>query len=53
FIDGKAGRSKTFLINAVCDKLRSLSRIVLPTTSSAFAAQLYSGGRTTHSMFKV
>ena len=53
FIDGKAGREKTFLVNAICDKLRSVSRIVLPTATAAFAAQLYPGGRTTHSMFKV
>ena len=53
FINGKAGRGKTYLVNAVCDKLRSLGRIVLPTATAAFAAQLYAGGRTTHSMFKV
>ena len=53
FIDGKAGRGKTFLVNAICDKLRSVSRIVLLTATAAFAAQLYPGGRTTHSMFKV
>ena len=53
FIDGKAGRGKTYLINALCDKLRSLGQIVLPTATAAFAAQLYAGGRTTHSMFKV
>ena len=29
------------------------SQIILPTATSAFAAQLYAGGRTTHSMFKV
>lgn len=53
FVDGKAGRGKTYLVNAVCDKLRSLGRIVLPTATSAFAAHLYPGGRTTHSTFKV
>jgi hypothetical protein len=53
FIDGKAGRGKTYLLNAVCDKLHSSGIIVLPTAISAFAAQLYKGGRTTHSTFKV
>lgn len=53
FIDGKAGRGKTYLVNALCNKLRSLGQIVLPTATAAFAAQLYAGGRTTHSMFKV
>ncbi|KAF7344341.1 ATP-dependent DNA helicase [Mycena sanguinolenta] len=28
FIDGKAGRGKTTLVNALCDKLRSIGRIV-------------------------
>ncbi|KAJ7847045.1 hypothetical protein B0H13DRAFT_1646251 [Mycena leptocephala] len=53
FIDGKAGRGKTTLVNAPCDKLRSIGRIVIPTATAAFAAQLYPGGRTTHSAFKV
>ena len=53
FIDGKAGRGKTFLINAICDKIHSLGCIVIPTATAAFAAQLYPGGRTTHSAFKV
>ena len=53
FVDGKAGRGKTFLVNAICDKIRSLGRIVIPTATAAFAAQLYPGGRTTHSVFKV
>ncbi|KAI0930671.1 hypothetical protein AcW1_010284 [Taiwanofungus camphoratus] len=53
FVDGKAGRGKTFLVNAICYKLRSLGRIVLPTATSAFAAQLYPGGKTAHSTFKV
>jgi len=53
FIDGKAGRGKTFLINAICDKVCSLRRIVILTTIAAFAAQLYPGGHTIHSAFKV
>ncbi|CCL99864.1 uncharacterized protein FIBRA_01889 [Fibroporia radiculosa] len=53
FVDGKAGRGKTFLVNAICNKLRSLGRIVLPTATSGFASQLYPGGKTTHSTFKV
>jgi hypothetical protein len=53
FIDGKAGRGKTFLIRALCNLLRSQYRIVLATATSAFAAQQYPGGRTTHSTFKV
>lgn len=53
FIDGKAGRGKTFLVNAICDHVRSLGKIAIPTATSAHAARLYRGGRTTHSAFKV
>ena len=53
FIDGKAGRGKTILVNALCDRLRAQHQIVLATATSAFAAQQYAGGRTTHSTFKV
>ena len=53
FIDGKAGTGKTYLIQTICDKIRSLGHIVLPTATSAFAGQYYKGGRTTHSAFKV
>ena len=53
FVDGKAGRGKTVVVNAICDMVRAMNKIVLPTATSAFAAQLYPGGRTTHSTFKV
>jgi hypothetical protein len=53
FVDGKAGRGKTMLVNTLCDRVRALGRIVIPTATAAFAAQLYPGGRTTHSAFKV
>jgi hypothetical protein len=53
FIDGKAGRGKTFLLTTICDSLRADAKIVIPTATSAFAAQLYPGGRTAHSTFKV
>ena len=53
FIDGKAGRGKTFLVNILCAWVRSIGQIALPTATSAFAAQLYPGGRTTHSTFGV
>jgi len=53
FVDGKAGRGKTAMITALCDKLRSFGEVVIATATSAFAAQLYPGGRTTHSTFKV
>jgi chromosomal replication initiation ATPase DnaA len=53
FIDGKAGTGKTYLVQTICDKIRSLGRIVLPTATPAFAVQHYEGRRTTHSAFKV
>ena len=52
FIDGRAGRGKTFLVNALCSQVRGHGGIVLATATSGFAAQLYPGGRTTHSTFK-
>jgi hypothetical protein len=53
YIDGKAGHGKTYLVNALCSQVRGHEKIVLATATSAFAAQLYPGGRTTHSTFKV
>ena len=53
FVDGKAGTGKTHVIKAICSYLRSQQKIVIATASSAFAAQLYDGGRTAHSAFKV
>ena len=53
FIDGKAGCGKTFLVNTLCAWVRAVGRIALPTATSAFAAQLYPGGHTTHSTFGV
>jgi len=53
FVDGKAGRGKTFLVNTLCAWVRFIGEIALPTATSAFAAQLYPGGRTTHSTFGV
>jgi PIF1-like helicase len=53
FIDGKVGRGKMFLVNMLRAWVRSVGKIALPTATSAFAAQLYPGGRTTHSTFGV
>ncbi|KAJ3553472.1 hypothetical protein NM688_g3598 [Phlebia brevispora] len=39
--------------SAHCDFLRAKAIIVLATATSAFAAQLYPGGRTAHSTFKI
>jgi hypothetical protein len=53
FVDGKGGRGKTFILQAICDHVRSIGRLFLPGATSAFAAQNYEGGRTIHSVFKV
>jgi hypothetical protein len=53
FIAGGAGRGKTYLVNALCDWVRGRGEIALPTATSASAATLYRGGRTTHSTFRV
>ncbi|RXK34954.1 hypothetical protein M231_07787 [Tremella mesenterica] len=53
FIDGKAGRGKTYLVAALLDRLQSDGKIPLVGVSAAFAALLYEGGITIHSLFKV
>ncbi|KIJ48532.1 hypothetical protein M422DRAFT_112442, partial [Sphaerobolus stellatus SS14] len=40
FIDGKAGRGKTFLIDAIISYVRSIGKIAIVTATSAFAALL-------------
>jgi len=51
FVDGKAGHRKMYLICDICNKIQSLGKIVIPTTTSVFVAQAYAGGHTTHSTF--
>ena len=53
FLEGKPGRGKTFVVDAICSKLRSLNMIVLIVGSSALAATLYEGGRTAHNVFQI
>ena len=53
FISGGAGRGKSFVIEAALDLLRSKGFIAIATATSAFAAQIYPGGKTAHSVFKV
>ncbi|CAG8815129.1 20560_t:CDS:1, partial [Cetraspora pellucida] len=53
FLDGKAGRGKTFLINAICHSIRAAKKIILPCGTTALAALLYEGGRTAHSLFRM
>ena len=53
FLEGKPGRGKTFVVNAVCNRLRGERFIVLVVGLSALAATLYEGGRTAHNLFKI
>ena len=53
YLDGRAGTGKSTVITTLCDAIRGSGWVILPTASSAFAAQLYPGGRTTHSTCKV
>jgi hypothetical protein len=53
FLEGKPGRGKTFVINAVANHLRAGAHIVLIVGSSALAATLYEGGRTAHNLFQI
>ncbi|THH18147.1 hypothetical protein EW146_g2793 [Bondarzewia mesenterica] len=53
FIEGKPGRGKTYMVNALATALRSQSRIVLIIGTSALAATLYDRGRTAHHLFDI
>ena len=53
FLDAPGGTGKTFLINLILAKLRSVGNIALATASSGIAATLLTGGRTLHSTFKI
>jgi len=53
FIASSAGHGKSFAIEAALDLLRSKGLIAIATATSAFAAQIYPGGKTAHSVFKV
>jgi hypothetical protein len=53
FIDGRAGRGKTFLICAICDHLRANGEIVCVTGTTALSVIHYDRGRTAHSAFGI
>ena len=53
FIDGKAGRGKTYLLNCLIMRLRSEHRSVAVCGSTALSATLYPRGRTAHSLFGI
>lgn len=53
FIDGKAGRGKTFTVNTVVSHLRGNGHIVLICGSTALSMTLYEGGKTAHNLFGI
>ena len=53
FLDGKAGRGKTFLMNCLVTSLRAQSAIVLVVGSTALSIIHYDHGRTAHSTFGI
>jgi ABC-type lipoprotein export system ATPase subunit len=53
FVDGKAGRGKTFLMNCLVMSLRAKGNIVLVAGSTALSIIHYERGRTAHSTFGI
>ncbi|KAG2194274.1 hypothetical protein INT47_009684 [Mucor saturninus] len=53
FVDGPGGTGKTFVFNALLQKVRQTGKIALAVATSGIAALLLDGGRTAHSRFKI
>jgi hypothetical protein len=53
FLEGKAGRGKSFVVEALCMKLRALGKVVLIAGSTALSVCSYPRGRTIHNLFKI
>ena len=53
FLNGPAGRGKTYVCNALLDYVRGFGQVALACASSAIAAMNYPGGRTAHNIFKI
>ncbi|KAH0603502.1 uncharacterized protein H6S33_007824 [Morchella sextelata] len=53
FLDGKAGRGKTYVVNTIVNYLRGQGDIVVITGSTALSVTLYERGRTAHSAFGI
>ncbi|KAL7308265.1 hypothetical protein PS15m_012274 [Mucor circinelloides] len=53
FVDGPGGTGKTFLFNALLDRVRMEGEVAIAVASSGTAALLLKGGRTAHYMFKI
>jgi hypothetical protein len=53
FVEGRPGRGKTYILNAVASQVRGKNQIALIAGTSALAATLYEGGRTAHNLFRI
>jgi hypothetical protein len=53
FIEGKAGRGKSFVVEALCMTLRAQGNVVLIAGSTALSVHSYPWGRTMHNLFKI
>lgn len=53
FVEGRPGRGKTFMVNALASTLRASGHIILIVGSSALCATAYKRGRTAHYMFGI
>jgi len=53
FVDGRAGRGKTFLMAAICDRIRGDGGIVCVVGTTALSVIHYERGRTAHSAFGI
>jgi hypothetical protein len=53
YIDGRAGRGKTYCLYPLIGALRKEGKIVLISASSAYAAKNYPGGQTFHYQYGI
>jgi ATP-dependent DNA helicase PIF1 len=53
FVDGPGGTGKTYLYRVLLATLHTQGKIAVATATSGVAASIMSGGRTTHSRFKI
>jgi ABC-type transporter Mla maintaining outer membrane lipid asymmetry ATPase subunit MlaF len=53
FVDGCAGRGKTFLMAAICGRVRSDRGIICIVGTTALSVIHYDRGRTAHSTFGI
>lgn len=53
FIEGMAGRGKSFLLHGLCHRLRSEKKIVIIGGSTALSIRTYERGRTLHNLFHI